>query len=74
MTTLGVLVGNRGYFPAELCEQGRKMVLAVLGNEGIDIVALTTKDTRNGSVETASDAKKCAELFKANREKSMASS
>ena len=69
MTTLGVLVGNRGFFPAELCEQGRKTVLAVLGSEGIDTVALTPKDTAYGSVETASDAKKCAELFKANREK-----
>ena len=69
MTTLGVLVGNRGFFPAELCEQGRKTVLAVLKEEGIDVVALTPKDTKYGSVETLADAKKCAELFKANREK-----
>ncbi len=69
MTTLGVLVGNRGFFPAELCEQGRKTVLAVLKEEGIDAVALSPKDTRYGSVETPADAKKCAELFKANREK-----
>ena len=46
MTTLGVLVGNRGFFPAELCEQGRKAVLAVLKEEGIDVVALATKDTK----------------------------
>ena len=69
MTTLGVLVGNRGFFPAELCEQGRKAVLAVLKEEGIDVVALATKDTKYGSVETLTDAKKCAELFKANRGK-----
>jgi len=69
MTTLGVLVGNRGFFPAELCEQGRKMILSVLKEEGFDAVALTPKDTKYGSVESLSDARKCAELFKANREK-----
>ena len=69
MTTLGVLVGNRGFFPAELCEQGRKTMLAVLKEEGFDAVALTPKDTKFGSVESFSDARKCADLFKANREK-----
>ena len=69
MTTLGVLVGNRGFFPAELCEQGRKTVLAVLKEEGFDAVALSPKDTKYGSVESFADAKKCAELFKANRQK-----
>ena len=69
MTTLGVLVGNRGFFPAELCEQGRKTILSVLKVEGFEAVALSPKDTRYGSVETWSDSKKCAELFKANREK-----
>jgi len=69
MTTLGVLVGNRGFFPSELCEQGRKTILSVLKEEGFEAVALTPKDTKYGSVETLADAKRCAELFKANREK-----
>ncbi len=69
MTTLGVLVGNRGFFPAELCEQGRKTILAVLKEEGIQAVALTPKDTKYGSVESWSDAVRCADLFKANRDK-----
>jgi L-fucose isomerase-like protein len=69
MTTLGVLVGNRGFFPSELCEQGRKTVLAVLKEEGFEVVALTAKDTKYGSVETWSDSRKIADLFKANREK-----
>ena len=46
MTTLGVLVGNRGFFPAELCEQGRKVVLSVLKEEGFEAVALGPKDTK----------------------------
>ena len=69
MTTLGVLVSNRGFFPAELCEQGRKTILSVLKEEGFEAVALTPKDTKFGSVESLSDARKCAELFRANREK-----
>ena len=69
MTTLGVLVGNRGFFPAELCEQGRKTILSILKEEGFEAVALTPKDTKYGSVESLSDARKCADLFKANREK-----
>ena len=28
--TLGVIVGNRGFFPGELCEEGRKEILKVL--------------------------------------------
>ena len=69
MTTLGVLTGNRGFFPSELCEQGRKTILAVLKEEGFEAVALSPKDTKYGSVETLADAKKCAALFKANQDK-----
>jgi L-fucose isomerase-like protein len=68
MTTLGMLVGNRGFFPAELCEQGRKTMLSVLQEEGIEAVALGPKDTRYGSVETWEEAKKCGDLFKAHRD------
>jgi L-fucose isomerase-like protein len=68
MTTLGVLVGNRGFFPSELSEQGRKTILAVLKEEGFETVALSPKDTKSGAVESLADARKCAELFKANRD------
>lgn len=68
MTTLGVIVGNRGFFPSELCEEGRARVLKVLAEEGFTTVALAPDDTPYGSVETYEEAKKCAALFKANRE------
>jgi L-fucose isomerase-like protein len=67
VTTLGVIVGNRGFFPADLCESGRKTILSVLKEEGFASVCLGPKETRYGSVETWADAKKCAELFAANR-------
>jgi L-fucose isomerase-like protein len=69
MTTLGVLTGNRGFFPPELCEQGRTTVLEVLKEEGFDTVALTPKDTTGGAVETWADASRCADLFKSGRDK-----
>lgn len=68
-TTLGVIVGNRGFFPDHLVEEGRKEILAVLKAEGFDVVALGPKDTPFGSVETRQDAKKCAELFRANADR-----
>jgi len=67
--TLGVIIGNRGFFPDHLADDGRKEVLKVLEEEGIEAVALTPEDTKFGTVETLEDAVKCAELFKKNREK-----
>ena len=68
MTTLGIILGNRGFFPSQLCENGRATILRVLEEEGIGAVALTPEDTAYGSVETWEDSKKCAALFKAHRE------
>ena len=67
MTTLGVIVGNRGFFPAELCEAGRETVLKVLAEEGFSAVALSPQDTPYGAVETYDHSKACAELFKSHR-------
>lgn len=69
MATLGLIVGNRGFFPSELSEEGRKRVLQVLAELGIDAIALTPEDTPYGTVETYEEAKKCAALFKANADK-----
>ena len=66
--TLGVLVGNRGFFPAHLCDSGRKIILKVLEQEGIKPVCLTPEDTRYGAVFSLEDSQKCADLFKGNRD------
>ncbi|MBD3182210.1 fucose isomerase [Candidatus Poribacteria bacterium] len=67
--TLGVLIGNRGFFPDHLVSEGREEILKVLKEQGIETIALSKEDTEYGSVETLDDAVKCANLFKANREK-----
>jgi len=65
---LGLIVGNRGFFPDHLCETGRQTVLKVLAEEGINVIALTPEDTPFGSVESLTDAEKCAALFKEHRD------
>ena len=42
---LGVIVGNRGFFPGHLCEAGRQTILNVLAEEDIEAIALTSADT-----------------------------
>lgn len=66
--TLGVIVGNRGFFPDHLCDSGRKTILQVLEEEGINAVALTPEETRFGSIESLEEARKCADLFKKHRD------
>jgi L-fucose isomerase-like protein len=66
--TLGIIVGNRGFFPDHLCETGRADILRVLAEEGIEAVLLSPDDTPFGSVETLEHAEKCAALFKEHRE------
>jgi len=68
-TTFGVIVGNRGFFPDALAKEGRKTILETLKKNGFDSVALSMQDTKYGTVETFADAKKCAALFAANRDK-----
>jgi L-fucose isomerase-like protein len=66
-TTLGVIVGNRDFFPDRLVTEGRQDILAVLQELNIDAVILDEQDTKLGGVETWEHAKKCAALFRENR-------
>lgn len=68
-TTIGVIVGNRGFFPDSVVIDGREEVLAVLQEEGFDTICLTPQDTKFGTVDTFQDAKACAELFRKNIER-----
>ncbi len=66
--TLGVVVGNRGFFPGHLCDTGRAAILKVLAEEGIQAIAISPEETRHGSVESLEEAHKLADLFKQHRE------
>ncbi|HEY63535.1 MAG TPA: fucose isomerase [Caldilineae bacterium] len=67
--TLGVIIGNRDFFPDVLVTEARQDILKVLSEMSIDAVILSETDTKLGGVETWEDAKKCAALFKANQDK-----
>ena len=67
--TLAIIVGNRDFFPDVLVTEGRKEVLTVLKELDIEPVILDEDDTKLGAVETWQHAKRCAELFRANRER-----
>ena len=64
--TMGVLVGNRGFFPSHLATSGRLEIIAALEAAGIKPIVLTPEVTAHGAVETYEDAKKCDALFKAH--------
>ena len=67
--TMGLIVGNRGFFPDHLAKTGREEMLRVLGAAGMDVVALTPEESKYGAVETREESRRCAELFKKNRER-----
>ena len=67
--TMGLIVGNRGFFPGHLAEVGRKDMIQALQHAGMDVVALEVGQSAYGAVETYEEAKRCAELFRANADK-----
>ena len=66
--TLGIIMGNRGFFPTELCENGRAQILKVFDEEGIKSVFLSPEDSPWGSVEDQVSARKCADRFRLHRD------
>ncbi len=62
--TLGVIVGNRDFFPDRLISEGRQDILEVMGEMGVEAVILDEQTTKLGAVETWQNAKACADLFK----------
>jgi L-fucose isomerase-like protein len=67
--TMGLIVGNRGFFPDHLAKSGREEMLQVLESSGIDVVVLTPEQSKHGAVETHEEAKRCAALFRAAGER-----
>ncbi|MHA1670416.1 MAG: L-fucose/L-arabinose isomerase family protein [Promethearchaeota archaeon] len=68
-SSFGIILGNRDVFPDHLVKEGRKDILDVMNDLEYEYFILNEEDTPLGAVETYSDAKKCAELFKKNSDK-----
>src|SRR5215469_7850460 len=67
--TLGVIIGNRDFFPDVLVGEARRDLLKLFGELGIDAVLLDEQATKLGAVETWEHAKRCADLFRTNRDR-----
>ncbi|MBS1653592.1 MAG: L-fucose/L-arabinose isomerase family protein [Bacteroidetes bacterium] len=62
--TLGVIIGNRDFFPDKLVAEARTEILDLFKKLNITPVLLSDADTKLGGVETFGEAQKCATLFK----------
>lgn len=63
-TTLGVIIGNRDFFPDKLVAEARTEIVALFEKLNITPILLTDTDTKLGGVETFKEAQRCADLFK----------
>lgn len=61
--TLGVIIGNRDFFPDQLVSEARRDLLKLCAELEIDIVMLNERQSKLGAVETWANAMTCGELF-----------
>ena len=67
--TMGVIVGNRGFFPDQLAKSGHEEIIQALSKAGMDSVVLGPEESKHGAVETHEEAKRCAALFRKNSDR-----
>jgi len=67
--TLGVILGNRNFFPDQLITEARRDLTQLFAEFEIEPIWLTAEETKLGSVETWADASRCGELFARNRDR-----
>ena len=68
MKSIGVIIGNRDFFPDRLVAEARVEIVDLLKKLNINGIMLDTEATKLGGVETFQDAQKCAALFRAHRD------
>ena len=66
--TLGVIVGNRDFFPDQLVAEARQDLLSLCESRGIRPILVSDQETKLGGVETHAEARKCAALFNKHRD------
>jgi L-fucose isomerase-like protein len=66
--TLGVIIGNREFFPDQLVAEARDDVINLFADCSIRPIMVSPKDTKLGGIESHADARKCAELLKQHRD------
>ncbi len=66
--SLGVIFGNRDFFPDKLVPEARADIEKLFSEMGVRPIMLDPAQTKLGSVETHADARACAELFRSRRD------
>jgi L-fucose isomerase-like protein len=69
--SLGIIIGNRDFFPDSLVEKARLEIVEVFEKLDLKPVMLSPESTKLGGVETFREARQCAELFRKHREEIM---
>ena len=68
-TCLGVIVGNRDFFPDVLISEARKDLAKLFVELRIEPIWLSPEESKLGAVETWTDAQKCGELLRKSRDR-----
>lgn len=63
---LGIIIGNRDFFPDKLVAEARTEIIGICNKLNITPLLLSDTDSKLGGVETFAEAQKCAALFKKN--------
>src|SRR6478672_5010323 len=71
LTTIGIIIGNRDFFPDKLVGECRADLLEALQKVGIKPIMLNENESKLGGVETFQEAQKCAALFKRHADEIM---
>lgn len=66
MSTFGVIISNRSFFPDHLVRTAREKLMAAMEQWGHQVITLSPEDTFLGQTMTYEEAKKCAALFRAH--------
>ena len=69
--SLGVIIGNRDFFPDKLVGECRSDLMEAFQKAGIKPIMLPEDATKLGGVETFQEAQKCAALFKKHADEIM---
>jgi L-fucose isomerase-like protein len=63
-STIGVIIGNRDFFPDKFVAEARTEILDLFKQLNITPILLSDADSKLGGVETFAEAQRCAVLFK----------
>ncbi|MDC0935811.1 L-fucose/L-arabinose isomerase family protein, partial [Pirellulales bacterium] len=66
--TIGVILGNRDFFPDQLVTEARSDIEKLFEEMSIRPIWVSPEETKLGGVETHADARRCADLFRQRRD------